>query len=93
MPKETIFTDDPTEPIVGPYTVETDNNLVDVTWGKGLGHVQIGVRERNHLPGDRETGHYSTLSDRQIDELIRALRKAKRQAYPEPAECAESKLA
>lgn len=81
MPKETIHTDDPDEPITG-HEVTTETNLIDVSWGKGLCHVQIGVRERDHLPGDRATGHYTTITDRQIDELVAALRKAKRQAYP-----------
>lgn len=76
MPKETINT----EPIDG-RTVETGTNLIAVSWGKGMCHVQIGIHEPDHIAGNRETGHYATLTPRQIDDLIATLRRAQRQAY------------
>lgn len=73
MPKEIIQTE----------RIDGDNQVV-IGWGKGLDMVQIGVQEHDALPGERETGHFTTLSREQIRHIIATLRKAERQAYSQP---------
>ena len=70
MPKETIQT----------TRIDGDNQVV-IGWGKGLDMVQIGVQEHDALPGERESGHFTSLSREQIRHIIATLRKAERQAY------------
>ena len=84
MPKR-VIKHDPTEPIrterIDGETIGDHANQVVVGWGKGLGMVQIGVQEPDAIPGEREGGHFTSLSREQIGQIIAALRKAERQAY------------
>lgn len=71
MPKEVIYGER--------FPGEENVPVVPLSWGVGM-PVQIGcvLRENSHDPAD---GLYCTLGREQINRMIRALRKARDQAY------------
>lgn len=80
MPKEIIQT----ERIGHEVSAHGDTNCacsneIVISWGKSGGAILLGVAEQHALPGDRETSHYTDLGPAEIDQLMKVLRRAKRQ--------------
>jgi hypothetical protein len=63
---------------------------VDIRWGRGGSHVEVGVAvldsggESPRL-GDRQFGHYTTLDEKELATLIKTLQRAGRQTFGESA--------
>jgi hypothetical protein len=58
--------------------------LVEVSWQRGLEHVQVVTYSRSkitHDTADRDTAQFVTLNRTAINQLIRNLRKARDQSF------------
>lgn len=85
MPKER------TDGSLLPYGEEGDGrSIVEVSWGRETGHVQIVSKVVNRYTGERFTddegihytdGSYVDLDRRGINDIIRNLRRARDQAF------------
>ena len=83
MPK-TVIKPEPAELADGPLMqterIEGQGNNVVVGWAKRLGFVQIGVQEPDAAIGEREGGHFTTVTIDTAEQVIKTLRHAIRSA-------------
>jgi hypothetical protein len=83
MPKEVIVAHGPQFYDDGDREVETMQPLVQVSWNREAGYVQIatGTRAPVTFDSNPDTWWFVDLDRQMINQLIRALRRARDQAF------------
>ena len=94
MPKETIATRTETDTAPDGRVLETRRDILCVAWGRQPGAssdgVQITIRQETDLTA-REL-YSAALTQAEISDLIRVLKRAERQAYPHRAPCVDGNV-